>query len=122
MAFASFSMALSSPEAMASTKSPESATPGGTGRPRRVASPSPAALDPNSDLSQAFVKGTTFFTLPEHRDFAGIAVDANKDAIGDAFGGFAGADHPRDAVLARDDRCMRKETAGVSDDPAKERE
>src|SRR5215470_4733971 len=53
MVFTSFSMALSSPE---------SATPGGTGRPWRAASPSPTAFDPNSDLSQAFMKGTTFFT------------------------------------------------------------
>src|SRR4030095_2119914 len=57
MALASFSMALSSPEAMASTKSPDSATPGGTGRPWRVASPRPTALDPTSDLSTAFVCG-----------------------------------------------------------------
>src|SRR5215831_20698526 len=62
MAFATFSIALSSPYATASTKSPDSATPGGTGRPWRAASPSPTALDPKSDLSLAFVKGTTFFT------------------------------------------------------------
>lgn len=46
MAFATFSMALSSPEATASTRSPESATPGGTARPWRAASPSPTAFDP----------------------------------------------------------------------------
>src|SRR5262249_33378516 len=62
-ASASFSMALSSCEATASTKSPDSATPGGTNRPWRAASPSPTALDPKSDFSRAFAKGTTFFTL-----------------------------------------------------------
>ena len=46
MAFATFSIALSSPEATASTRSPDSATPGGTGRPWRAASPSPTAFDP----------------------------------------------------------------------------
>src|SRR6516164_7005261 len=67
MAFASFSMALSSPEAMASTRSPESATPGGTGRPWRVASPSPMALDPNSDRSVALLNGTAFFIFTQVR-------------------------------------------------------
>ncbi len=62
MAFATFSIALSSPEATASTRSPESATPGGTGRPWRAASPSPTAFDPKSDVSRALLKGTTFFT------------------------------------------------------------
>src|SRR5438034_8858140 len=62
MAFATFSTALSAPDATASTKSPERATPGGTGRPWRAASPSPTALDPYSEVSRAFVKGTTFFT------------------------------------------------------------
>src|SRR5262249_16065706 len=113
-------MALLSPEATASTKSPDSATPGGTGRPWRVASPSPTALDPKSDLSLAFVNGTTFFTLTEHRDFTGISVHADTNAIGDAFGGFTGADDARDAVLARNDRGMRKETATVGDDPTQE--
>jgi hypothetical protein len=64
-------------------------------------------LDPKTDLSLAFLKGTTFFTCkvsPKHDDFAGIAIDADPDAIGDAFGGFAGADDARDAVFARDDR------------------
>src|SRR5512143_723283 len=46
MAVATCLMALSSPEATASTKLPESATPGGTGRPWRAASPSPTAFDP----------------------------------------------------------------------------
>src|SRR6185503_13579262 len=69
-AFATFSIALSSSEATASTRSPESATPGGTGRPWRAASPSPTAFDPKSEHSRAFVNGTTFFTLPEDRDFA----------------------------------------------------
>src|SRR5262252_793702 len=62
MAFANFSIALSSPEATASTKSPDSATPGGTGRPWRAASPSPTAFDPKTDVSRAFANGTTFFT------------------------------------------------------------
>src|SRR5512142_2674715 len=102
MALTTFSTAVSSPEAMASTRSPESATPGGTGKPWRTASPSPTALDPNSDRSIAFLNGTTLFTVtpsPEHGDFARIAVDANPDAVGDAFGGFARADHARDPVL-----------------------
>src|SRR5512143_47827 len=125
MALATFSMATSSPEATASTRSPDNATPGGTGRPWRAASPSPTALDPNSDLSLAFLKGTTFFTVapsPEHGDFAGIAVDANPDAIGDAFGGLARADDARDPVFTRHDRRMREEPAVVGDDPAQERE
>src|SRR5215472_8849514 len=63
IASASFSVALSSWDATASTKSPDNATPGGTGRPWRAASPSPTALDPNSDLSRAFENGTTFFTF-----------------------------------------------------------
>ncbi len=46
MALATFSMAFSSAAATASTRSPESATPGGTGRPWRTASPSPTAFDP----------------------------------------------------------------------------
>src|SRR5262245_9462156 len=125
MAFATFSMAVLSPEATASTRSPDSATPGGTGRPWRAASPSPTALDPKSDFSFAFLKGTTFFTValsPEHGDFAGIAVNANSHAVGDAFGGFAGANDARDAVFARDNRRMREEPAVVGDDSAQERE
>src|SRR5215469_17460760 len=106
MAFASFSIALSSPEAMASTRSPDSATPGGTGRCSRAASPSPTAFAPKSDFSIAFAKGTTFFTSTDHRDFAGIAVDSDKHAIRYALGPFAGADHARDGVLARHDRRM----------------
>src|SRR5262249_40019719 len=121
MAFATFSMAVLSPEATASTRSPGNATPGGTGRPWRPASPSPPALDPHSDLSLAFWKGTAFFTVtpsPEHGHCAGIAVNANPDAIGDAFGGFARADNARDAVFTRDDRRMGKEPAVVGDDRA----
>src|SRR5215831_13793477 len=110
-------MALLSPEATASTKSPETATPGGTGRPWRVASPSPTALDPKSDLSLAFVNETTFFTLTEHRDFTGISVHADTNAIGDAFGSLARADDAGDAVLACDDRGMRKEATTVGNDP-----
>src|SRR5262252_9714447 len=120
IALATFSMALSAAEAKASTKSPEIATPGGTGRPWRAASPSPTALDPKSDLSLAFVNGTTFFTLTEHRDFTGISVHADTNAIGDAFGGLAGADDARNAVLARDDCGMRKKAAAVGHDSAKE--
>src|SRR6185369_16235043 len=63
MAFATFSIAFSSPEATASTKSPERATPGGIGRHWRAASPSPTAFDPYRDLSLAFANGTTFFTF-----------------------------------------------------------
>src|SRR4029450_7579560 len=105
-ALATFSMAVSSPEATASTRSPATPPPGGTGRPCRPASPSPTALDPNSDLSLAFLKGTAFFTAtpsPEHGHCAGIAVDANPHAVGDAFGGFARADDARDSVFTRDD-------------------
>ena len=61
-ALATFSIALMSPEATASTRSPESATPRGTARPWRAASPSPTALDPYSDASRAFAKATTLFT------------------------------------------------------------
>src|SRR5262249_2123366 len=124
MAFATFSMAVLSPEATASTRSPDNATPGGTGRPWRAASPSPTALDPNSDLSLAFLKGTAFFTVtpsPEHGHCAGIAVNANPDAIGDAFGGFARADTARDAVFTGDDRRRGKEPAVVGDDRAQKR-
>ena len=46
MASATFSIAFSSPDATASTRSPDSATPGGTGRPWRAASPRPTAFDP----------------------------------------------------------------------------
>src|SRR4029079_4383681 len=71
IAFATFSIAFSSPEATASTRSPDSATPGGTGRLLRAASPSPTAFDPKSDVSCALLRGTTFFTraprLPRHR-------------------------------------------------------
>ena len=42
--------------------SPESATPGGIGRPARVASPSPTALAPKSDSSCASASGTTVLT------------------------------------------------------------
>src|SRR5690242_6761744 len=122
MAFPSFSMAWLSPEATASTKSPESATPGGTGRPWRAASPRPTAFEPNSDLSLAFAKETSFFTLPEQRDFAGIAIDADPGTIFDAFGGLAGADDTGDAVLARDNRRMRKQSAVVGHDAAKKRQ
>src|SRR5215831_11969157 len=117
MAFVSFSIALSSPEATASTKSPDIATPGGTGRPWRAASPSPTALDPKSDLSLALVNGTTFFNLTEHRDFTGISVHAYTNAIGDPFGGLTGADDARNTVLARDDCGMRKKAATVGHDP-----
>ena len=44
--------------------------------------------------------------LPKQRDFAGVAVNTDKDAIGDALGGLAGADDARDAVLTRDNRRM----------------
>src|SRR5262245_19343851 len=125
IALATFSIAVLSPEATASTRSPDSATPGGTGRPWRAASPSPTALDPNSDLSLALLKGTALFTVTpsaEHGDCAGIAVNANPDAVGDALGGFARSDDAGDSVFTRDDRRMRKEAAVVGDDAAEERE
>src|SRR3954454_11555536 len=62
IAFVTFSIALSSPEATASTKSPDSATPGGTGRRWRAASPSPTAFDPKSDVSRALLRVAIFFT------------------------------------------------------------
>ena len=60
--FATLPIARSSPEATASTIGPESATPGGTGRPSRMASPSPTAFDPKIAVSLAFARGTTSFT------------------------------------------------------------
>src|SRR3954452_9652762 len=62
IAFVTFSIALSSPEATSSTRPPEIATPGGTGRRWRAASPSPTAFDPKSDVSRALLRGTTLFT------------------------------------------------------------
>ena len=53
--------ARSSPHATASTTEPHSATPGGTGNPARMASPSPTAFAPKSDSSRAFSSGTTGF-------------------------------------------------------------
>src|SRR5262245_62517 len=106
MAFSSFSIALASPEATASTRSPESATPGGTGSLWRAASPSPTAFEPYSELSRAFAKGTTFFTSPKHRHFACVPIDADTNAIRDPFGGLTSSDHAGDAVFARDDCRM----------------
>jgi hypothetical protein len=45
-AFATLSIAARSPDATDSTRSPERATPGGTGNPWRAASPSPTAFEP----------------------------------------------------------------------------
>ena len=79
-AFITRAIVRSSPLATASTTGPESATPGGTGRPARSASPSPTAFDPKTAVSVAFSSGTTsFFTgaSSEQRHFARGAVDAH---------------------------------------------
>src|SRR5207249_7138230 len=77
-AFATFAIARSSSAATASTVGPESATPGGTGRPSRMASPSPTAFDPKIAVSYAFSSGTTSYTcsFTSELDFAGGSVDA----------------------------------------------
>src|SRR5258705_9631504 len=62
IAFGTFSIAFSSPDATASTNSPDKATPGVTGRLWPAASLIPTAFDPKSKVSYALLNGTTFFT------------------------------------------------------------
>ncbi len=64
MASASLATAFASSAAMASTRSPDSATPGGTARPWRSASPRPTAFEPKSAVSRAFANGTTCCLTP----------------------------------------------------------
>src|SRR5262245_18499773 len=102
--------ASASPSTMASTISPDSATPGGTGRPARVASPSPTALAPENASSWASTSGTTDLTDPSSRvdvDFAGVAIDTDVRTVGNELGRVARADDAGDAVLASDDRRVR---------------
>ena len=67
----SCSRACSSPAATASTKEPESAMPGGIGKPARAAAPSPVAFAPKSESSSASGSATTSVTrnplLHRHR-------------------------------------------------------
>ena len=59
---------------------------------------------------------------PQHRHFAGVAVDAHAHAVGDALGGLARADDAGNAVFARHDRRMRQQPAVVGDDAAEQRQ
>src|SRR5690242_17966357 len=57
------SIALSSPLATASAIVPDSAMPGGSGKPPRAASPSPTAFEPKTEWSRASWSETTPVTL-----------------------------------------------------------
>src|SRR3954452_10729153 len=123
-------VAASSP-ATASTTGPASATPGGTGRPSRMASPRPIAFEPKTETSSASTSGTMSLKGPspwgrslrsQHRHLTGGAVDAHEGSVGDAAGGLARADHAGDAVLARHDRRVRQQAAVVGDDRAEQRQ